>query len=45
MHSSKSAVCGSKKLRFMKEQDASGLLSGLLGLKLSFEGAPILGNI
>ena len=45
MHSSKSAVCGSKKLRFMKEQDDSGLLSGLLGLKLSFEGAPTLGNI
>ena len=27
--SSKCAICGSKKLRFMKEQEAEGLLSNL----------------
>ena len=30
MLSSKCAVCDGKKLRFIKEQKASGLLSGLL---------------
>ena len=37
---SKYAVCNSKKSKFIKEQEAKGLLSNLLGTKL-----PILGNI
>ena len=45
MLSSKCLVCGSKKLRFIKGEDASDLLSGLLGLKSSFEGIPVLSNI
>ena len=40
----KSAVCGSKKSRFMKEQEAKGLLSSL-GLKMSLSKIPLLGDI
>ena len=34
-----------KKLRFIKEQEASGFLTGLLGVKSPFEGTPELRNI
>ena len=37
---SKYSVCGSKKLRFITEQEGSGL-TGLLGTKSPFEGIPI----
>ena len=30
------AVCDSKKLKFLKEQEAKGLLSNLMGVKLPF---------
>ena len=38
----KCAVCGSKKLRFIKEQEASGLLSSL-GIKTSLSQIPLVG--
>ena len=41
--SSKCAVCGSKKSRFMKEQEAEGLLSNL-GIK-SLSKIPLLGDL
>ena len=41
---SKCATCGSKKSRFIKNQDAKGLL-GSLGLKTPLSKAPILGDI
>ena len=41
--SSKCAVCGSKKSRFMKEQEAEGLL-GNLGIK-SLSKIPLLGDL
>ena len=44
MISSKCAVCGSKKSRFMKEQEASGLLSSL-GIKTPLSHIPLLGTI
>ena len=37
---SKCAVCNSKKLKFLQEQDSTGLLSNFLGVKV-----PILSNI
>ena len=37
---SKYVVCDGKKLRLIKEQEISGILSGLLGLKSPFEGIP-----
>ena len=40
--SSKCAVCGSKKLRFMKEQEAEGLLSNL-GIKTLLSKISLLG--
>ena len=40
MLSSKCAVCGSKKSRFMKEQEAKGLLSNL-GIKTPLSEIPI----
>ena len=43
--SSNCAVCGYKKLRFIKEQEASGFYAGLVGNKSPFEGIPIVGNI
>ena len=41
---SKCAVCGCKKSRFMKEQEAKGLLSSL-GFKTSLSKIPLLGDI
>ena len=38
------SVCGRKKLRFIKNQEAKGLLSNS-GLKTPLRKAPILGNI
>ena len=42
--SSKCALCGSKKSRFMKEQEAKGLLSNL-GIKTPFSKVPLLGDL
>ena len=39
--SSKCVVCGSKKSRFMKEQEAEGLLSNL-GIKTPLNKIPLL---
>ena len=41
---SKCAICGSKKLRFFKNQEAKGLLSNL-GIRTPLSKVPILGNI
>ena len=41
---SKCAVCNSKKSRFIKEQEARGLLSKL-GIKTPLSKIPILGDI
>ena len=41
---SKCAACLSKKSRFIKEQEASGLLSSF-GIKRPFSKIPLLGNI
>ena len=41
---SKCAICGSKKSRFIKNQEAKGLLSNL-GIKTPFSKLPILGDI
>ena len=41
---SKCVVCGIKKSRFMKEQEAKGLLSNL-GPKTPLYKIPLLGNI
>ena len=41
---SKCAICGSKKSRFIKNQEAKGLLSKL-GIKTPLSKAPILGDI
>ena len=41
---SKYEVCGTKKSRFIKEQEASGLLSSF-GLKTSLSKIPILSDI
>ena len=38
------AVCGSKKLRFIKEQEASGLLSSL-GIKIPFIQIALVGPL
>ena len=38
------AICGSKKSKFIKEQEANGLLSNL-GLRTSLSKIPVLGNI
>ena len=42
MLSSKCAICGSRKSRFMKEQEAKGLFSSL-GIKTSLSNTPLLG--
>ena len=39
---SKHAVCNSKKLRFIKEQEANGLLSSL-GIKSPLTEIPLVG--
>ena len=41
---SKCAVCDSKKLKFIKQQEASGLLSRL-GIKTSLSKIPLVGPI
>ena len=41
---SKCAICGSKKSRFIKNQEAKGLLSNL-GLRTSLSTVPLLGDI
>ena len=41
---SKCAVCGGKKTRFIKNQEAKGLLSNL-GLRTPLSKVPILGDI
>ena len=41
---SKCAICGSKKSKFIKQQEAKGLLSKL-GIKTPLSKTPILGNI
>ena len=41
---SKCAICGSKKSRFIKNQEAKGLLSNL-GIRTPLSKAPILGDI
>ena len=41
---SKCAICGSKKSKFVKKQDAKGLLSKL-GIKKPLSKVPILGDI
>ena len=42
--SSKSAICGSKKSRFIRKQEASRVLSNL-GLKTPLNKIPLLGYI
>ena len=42
---SKRAVFDGKKSRFIKEQEASRLITNLLGVKSPFEEVPILGSI
>ena len=42
--SSKCVVCGNKKSRFMKEQEAKGLLSKL-GIKTPSSKIPLLGDL
>ena len=41
---SKCAICGSKKTRFIKNQEAKGLLSKL-GISTPLSKVPILGDI
>ena len=41
---SKSAVCDSKKSKFIKEQEASGLLSSL-GIKTPLSKIPLVGPL
>ena len=41
---SKCAICGSKKSRFIKKQEAKGLLSNL-GIKTPLSKVPILGDV
>ena len=44
MISSKCAICSSKKSKFIKQQEAKGLLSKL-GIKTPLSKIPILGDI
>ena len=41
---SKYAICGSKKSRFIKNQESKGLLSNL-GIRTQLSKVPILGDI
>ena len=41
---SKCAICGSKKSKFIKEQEAKGLLSNL-GIRTPLNKIPLLGDI
>ena len=42
---SKCTVCGSKKLKFMKQRQAKGLISNLIGEKLQIQSDLSLANI
>ena len=44
MISSKYAICGSEKSRFIKKQEAKGLLNNF-GLRTSLSKVPLLGHI
>ena len=44
MISSKCAICGTKKSKFIKKQEANGLLSKL-GIKTALSKIPVLGDI
>ena len=44
MLSSECVVCGSKKSRFMKEQEASGILSSV-GIRTPLSKIPVFGDI
>ena len=44
MFLSKLDICGNKKSRFMKEQEAEGLLSNL-GIKTPLTKIPLLGDL
>ena len=44
MLSSKCAICGSKKSRFMKEQESKGFLNNI-GLKTPISKIPILDDV
>ena len=41
---SKCAICGSKKSKFIKKQEAKGILSSL-GIKTSLSKIPLLGDV
>ena len=41
---SKCAICGSKKSKFIKKQEASGILSSV-GIRAPLNKIPVLGNI
>ena len=41
---SKCAICGNKKSRFIKNQEAKGLIS-ILGLRTPISKVPVLGDI
>ena len=41
---SKCAICGSKKSKFIKKQEAKGILSSL-GIKAPFSKIPLLGDV
>ena len=41
---SKCAICGSRKSRFIKKQDAKGILSSL-GIKTPLSKIPLLGDV
>ena len=41
---SKCAICGSKKSKLIKKQEANGLLSSL-GIKIPLSKIPLLGNV
>ena len=45
MGSSNCAVCGSKKLRFIKEQEASGILCNMLETKIPLLCDALISNI
>ena len=40
----KCAICGSKKSKFIKKQEASGILSSV-GIRTSLSKIPVLGDI
>ena len=41
---SKCAICGSRKSKFIKKQDAKGILSNL-GIKTPLSKIPLLGDV